>query len=281
MAAKGGSSKRAADLQRSMTDNTPSKLSTKVARLTNTPKSSLRTQNQQKTGPDMDKITQEIDMATLFKMMESMQVQLSKLEKLDLIEQKISRMEQDVSDFKTSLNFFSSEIEDIKANSQQANDKIARAETELEKLKVDNVEMKKNIIDLKSRSMRDNSVFYNIQEKEEENATDEIFQFLEKELQIEKPKEKIKIDRAHRMGRKMANKTRPIVAKFNYHQDKEGIRKQAYLLKGKRFGISEQFPKEITEERKRLLPLYKQAKQEGKRAVLKYDKLIVEGRIVK
>ena len=94
-------------------------------------------------------------------------------------------------------------------------------------------------------------------------------------------KEKIKIDRAHRMGRKMANKTRPIVAKFNYHQDKEGIRKQAYLLKGKRFGISEQFPKEITEERKRLLPLYKQAKQEGKRAVLKYDKLIVEGRIVK
>ena len=57
MAAKGGSSKRAADLQRSMTDNTPSKLSTKVARLTNTPKSSLRTQNQQKTGPDMDKIT--------------------------------------------------------------------------------------------------------------------------------------------------------------------------------------------------------------------------------
>ena len=50
-------------------------------------------------------------------------------------------MEQDVSDFKTSLNFLSSEIEDIKANSQQADDKIARAETELEKLKVDNVEL--------------------------------------------------------------------------------------------------------------------------------------------
>ena len=87
MAAKGGSSERAADLQRSMMENTPSKPSTKVARLTNTPNSSLRTQNQQKT-PDMDKITQEIDMATMFKMMASMQVQLSKLEKLDLIEQK-------------------------------------------------------------------------------------------------------------------------------------------------------------------------------------------------
>ena len=50
-------------------------------------------------------------------------------------------MEQDMSDFKTSLKFLSSEIEDIKANSQQVDDKIARAETELEKLKVDNMEL--------------------------------------------------------------------------------------------------------------------------------------------
>ena len=129
--------------------------------------------------------------------------------------------------------------------------------------------------------MRDNLVFYNIQEQEGENAMEKIFGFLGNELKIESPHQNIKIDRAHRMGRKQPEKTRPIVVKFNYFQDREAIRQRAHLLKGKRYGISEQFPQEIAQQRKKLIPLYKKAKQEGKRATLKYDKLIVEGRVIK
>ena len=56
--------------------------------------------------------------------------------------------------------------------------------------------MKKEIIDLKARSMRDNLVFYNIQEQGE-NAMEKIFSFLGNELKIESPQQNIKIDLAH------------------------------------------------------------------------------------
>ena len=60
---------------------------------------------------------------------------------------------------------------------------------------------------------------------------------------------KIKIDRSHRLGKKKWGETKvqPIVAKFNYHQDKVSIMQNAKKLKdtASRIGISEQFPEEI------------------------------------
>ena len=62
--------------------------------------------------------------------------------------------------------------------------------------------------------MRDNLIFYNIAEKTEENATELVHSLLESQFGIEDAKE-IKIDRAHRMGRKkQESKPRAIVAKF-------------------------------------------------------------------
>ena len=165
-------------------------------------------------------------------------------------------------------------------SSKQSKEKIQEAERKVEQLEQNNNIMKKEIIDLKARSMCDNLVFYNIQEQGE-NAMEKIFSFLGNELKIESPQQNIKIDLAHRMGRKQPEKTRPIVVKLNYFQDREAIRQRAHLPKGKRYGISEQFPQEIAQQRKKLIPLYKKAKQEGKRATIKYDKLIVEGRVIK
>ena len=52
------------------------------------------------------------------------------------------------------------------------------------------------------------------------------------------------------IGKRQPNKTSPIVVKFNFHQDKENVRKQAKQLKGTNFGTSEQFPREINEKTK-------------------------------
>ena len=80
---------------------------------------------------------------------------------------------------------------------------------------------------------------------------------------IEDAANKIKVDRSHRLGKQNA-KPRPIVVKFNYHQDKEDIRRNAKKLKGTRIGISEQFPEEINRVRRRLYPEYKKRKQRQK-----------------
>ena len=82
----------------------------------------------------------------------------------------------------------------------------------------------------------------------------------------------VKIDRSHRLGRPKpgASKPRPIVAKFNYHQDQETIRQNAIKLRGSNVGIGEQYPAEIVKARKELYPELKKAK-EGKKAKLVRD----------
>lgn len=47
-------------------------------------------------------------------------------------------------------------------------------------------------------------------------------------------------------------------------------------LKGTNFFISEQFPKEITERRKKLLPRLKRAKEENRDAWISYDTLYID-----
>ena len=67
-----------------------------------------------------------------------------------------------------------------------------------------------NIIDLKCRSMRDNLMFFGIDESVspemrvpgvDENCDEKVTEFCEKVLLIEDPATKIQIDRAHRVGR--------------------------------------------------------------------------------
>jgi hypothetical protein len=92
---------------------------------------------------------------------------------------------------------------------------------------------------------------------------------------------RIKIDRSHWLAKRRegADKTRPIVAKFNYHQDKEAIRLNAKKLKGTRIGVAEQYPEEIEKIRKSLYPELRKAKAAGKRANIVRDKLIIDGAV--
>ena len=79
------------------------------------------------------------------------------------------------------------------------------------------------------------------------------------------------------MGKATPGKTRPIVAKFERFQQREKVRIAGPRLAGKKFGVSEQIPKEWQEKRKSLLPHFKDAKEQGKRARLVGPKLLVEG----
>ena len=75
------------------------------------------------------------------------------------------------------------------------------------------------------------------------------------------------------------NKPRPIVVKFNWHQDKEFVRINAKKLKGTKIWIAEQFPEEIESARKTLYPELRKAKAEGKKAIMVRDKLYIEGQV--
>ncbi|XP_052224256.1 uncharacterized protein LOC127839903 [Dreissena polymorpha] len=136
------------------------------------------------------------------------------------------------------------------------------------------------ITDLKCRSMRENLLFQ-IPEEKDEQCDKKILEFIEKRLHVQNAQSEIKLHRAHRIGRYQPNKVRPIVAKFAYYPDKERVRKESKQLKGTPFGISEQYPREVMDIRRRLIPFMKNARSEGKEAYLKIDKLYINKQLYK
>ena len=71
----------------------------------------------------------------------------------------------------------------------------------------------------------------------------------------EKDVEKIHFERVHRIAsRKPSSKSRPIIAKFSFYQDKEFVWSFVKNLKGSAIGIANDFPKEIDEIHQKLYP---------------------------
>ena len=154
------------------------------------------------------------------------------------------------------------------------------------KQKVVNDTMAEDIIDLKCRSMRDNLMFFGIKEAQRENATDtlpnedcveKVMDFCENILHIPDPKSKIQLDRAHRVGKYNIRKIRPIVVKFKDTCSKLAVKdslKQVNLFNTD-YNVTEQYPQEVRDRRKELIPVMLQARKAGKKAVLVRDKLYI------
>ena len=127
--------------------------------------------------------------------------------------------------------------------------------------------------------MRDNLIFYKLPEENGENCEEKVLSFIENRLGMERATTEIKLHRAHRIGTFKRGNTRPIVAKFTYYPDRQKVRKAAKNLKGTEFGISEQYPREIMEKRKQLIPVMKSARANGKEAHLMLDKLYINNQL--
>ena len=72
------------------------------------------------------------------------------------------------------------------------------------------------------------------------------------------------------------SRSRPIIVKLSTYQDKNFIKSFIKnLSKGFNIGISDDFPKEVDEMRKKLYPILKAAKNEKKEAYFKVKKLLI------
>lgn len=135
-------------------------------------------------------------------------------------------------------------------------------------------ELQDKVVDLQCRSMKNNLVFSGLFHIPNENCEHYLRNFIRQELGIE---HFIEFGNVHRFGRRGRNNARPIVARFLYHKDLELVLQNAWQLKGTPFGISQQFPAEIINERKKLYPKMKEAKREQREVVLVRDKLYIDG----
>ena len=191
--------------------------------------------------------------------------------KVSDIEVKVKNLEQRVATLENSRDFDSESVQNLKSKQKEIDSlllKMKNIETEQSKKESN---LKAQVLDIQCRSMLDNLIFFGIPEKKE--ATDEdcvrkILRFIEEQLDMEAASIHIKLHRAHRMGRFNPTKMRPIVAKFAYYPDRERVRKSAGKLKNTSYCISQQFPKEIMDKRRKLVPIMKDARAKGKDAYI-------------
>lgn len=253
--------------------------------------------NQQHSQPQQHPQPQHTDIMEALRVMSRNIEQVStKLNKLDLIEHRLSELERNVGNVNTELKDMKAKVNGveesvvfiIKQYEDQTKEVLAVKKSvceitnvnenilkELSLVKSEFENLNERHLDLQTRSMRDNLIFEGIVETQEENTEEVLREFLKSEMGITVEPQ---FQRVHRLGKRVQGRHRPIIAKFVLFKERENVRKAApSKLVGKPFGINEQFPKEINDRRKLLYPHYKQAKRLGKKAVLIADKLFVNG----
>ncbi|CAC5397650.1 unnamed protein product [Mytilus coruscus] len=124
--------------------------------------------------------------------------------------------------------------------------------------------------------MKNNLIFSGLGFQADEQCEEKIQNFVQIELGINY---KISFGNVHCFGKKGKNGVRPIVSRFVYRREMEHVLRQTYILKGKPFGICEQFPPEIENRRKELYPIMKDARKSGKKVNLVRDKLYINGKL--
>jgi hypothetical protein len=129
--------------------------------------------------------------------------------------------------------------------------------------------------------MRENLIFYGIKEDQQnENCEELVKNVCSEYLQIDASN--LSFDRVHRLGKMIAGKSRPIVAKFHYYKEREDVRSKSFAnmetLKRNGLGIGVQWPKQVRDARRQLMPIMDREKAKGHSVKFVRDKLYINGR---
>ena len=214
--------------------------------------------------------------------------------RVELMNNGMKKTDERMRDYEQSLQVFNDKCEDVMSDSRVTDaavnrlyDKVEQLEADRQKLNESNQRLNETVIDLQCRSMRDNLIFTGIEEPDyrvdqQEDTEQVLCEFLKYEMNIEP---NIPFHRVHRLGynQRYTDYPRPIVAKFEHFKDRELVRLAApKTLRGKHYGVREQFPKVVEDKRKLLYPEMKRAKADKTNKVrLVRDKLFVNNIEVK
>lgn len=223
---------------------------------------------------------------------------MKKLEKLDTIEtqlkevhtrmanfeETISRLESEVKDLKKQKKKLEKKVEEFEECLQYNEDDISDIKRDNKKLENDVSELKKQLMYMESYSRRENLKFFGLPENSDtldssndmeekssrqsgtwENTREVLYKFLEEQLKIDRPRDKIEFQRVHCLGKPNPLKARPIIVRFLRYTDREFVMEQArkHLKKNQNLHVFDDIPKELYDLRKEQIVKLKAARQKG------------------
>lgn len=235
----------------------------------------------------------------------SMKVSTSKIEKtvnsIDLkvkdMEQTIGSLETKIIEVESSCTFLSKEYDRQRIELKEAKTAIKNLQKSCEDFenKANELTREKDrnndkLLDLESRSMRENLVFYGIPETA---ATDGIQESCETQIKnvinnyMGINAENFIFDRVHRMGSDKARKPRAIVAKFHYFSEREAVRLKSYdadikrKLREANLGVGIQRPQQTRDARRAMADIIKAEEEKRRKVRQNGNKLYVDDKLFK
>lgn len=212
---------------------------------------------------------------------ESMNSIKRQLKKLDLLEQLVT----DIKDLKQSVEFNNSLIEMLKADNASLRAEVNDLKQLTAELQKDNITLSKDILYLQSQDMKNNLIIHGLPEVKNETyqRSEELLKtFLINELKMKSEDVgAICFSRVNRIGRTKVytQRPRPLVAKVVDFKMKSAVMSRGKELKGTSYSISNQFPSEIMNRRRRLYPVMEEARKNKKNIRLITDKLYIDGKL--
>mgnify|MGYP000011216211 CR=1 FL=1 len=223
---------------------------------------------------------------------------LAKLGKLDAIEatlhelrQKMSSVEREVSKLKGDVSKAKERIDHMDTSLQWFNTEVKGIQDKIKVLNLAKENLYTQQLYAESYSRRENLKFFGIEEREtganskdseKVDTRDILIDFLENGLGLDNPAEEIELQRVHRLGKPVAGKIRPIIARFLRYPDRERVLRASFRLsRESEIKVLEDYPKEIIERRRKQMPKLKEAKKSGLRVAfskLEPDKLYINGK---
>ncbi|XP_077553218.1 uncharacterized protein LOC144167989 [Haemaphysalis longicornis] len=148
-------------------------------------------------------------------------------------------------------------------------------ESELHQLKIEIGQLSLSNDELENRSRRNNLLLHGFPEAPNEThdiLLSNISAWFGKELEIDCPS----IERCYRIGRKHADRPRPVIMKLLDYREKTNVLKNGHKLKVSDFRISEDFSKGIRSIRKQILDAAKPFRDNGSMVHFRFDHAFID-----
>ena len=199
----------------------------------------------------------------------------SELSTIKEVEKSLVNTQQTVEEMQSDISLMKEDISKQDVTQNHLNN-------ELSECKRQNKALQERLLQLDTYIRRENLKFSGISEDTNESNADthkKIRSFFKNTLGMSEV-DKIQFQRCHRMGSKMNNskQARDIIVRFALYPDRMGIWNCKNKLKNTNFFIKEDFPILIEQRRQKIFPIFKAARDQGKKATLVADKLIIDGR---
>ena len=205
----------------------------------------------------------------------------------------VSKLKNEMVEVKTSIEFVSNGYEkidktvsDISQRFDKLEGSLNTAENRYHELQAQYKQLQERIIAIESKSRRENLLIDGLPEPQpgQTETTNDcqrlVRDFFKNQLKMQNV-ENIRAVRCYRLGRPPSTGTgsrpqlrpRTMRVMFNWLGDRETVWGNRKHLRGSKFQLSEDFPKEIVDRRKRLTPIMQAARRKGLTAFLTVDKL--------